>query len=602
MGKSPGKWIKTLLFGKKSSKSNISKKARGQKETFIAAKSHSSSLHEDPPADLNLETHSTNGNGENVLLERGTSEKLAPEGIISLPEDQDTELDELSTAEITRQEEAAAKLQAAFRGYLARRAFKALKGIIRLQALVRGHLVRRQAVATLISLRGIVKLQALIRGRRVRLSDLGLKVQKILDSKQETTGYDIYSLPEQPSKIAFANKLLASQKTAMLLCLQYDSAHPNSCWNWVERWSASNSWEVPEQPKRSDDSRSQRKHGNGPAPEAEFGKSKRGSRKGLTTNSDSSSFPSATENEKSKRSIRNVLSHQAESVQESPQTELERVKRNLKKVSAAAAEATDKSETASQKPKPSLRKLHAPALDVSEEVINDSCEKTKQSLQKLCSFPALNASEQGIDASSEQKNDPIVEDFKQLELETSPKSLPETGPVDMLKHHPNVEETPLVENGEKSEGILAVNGELSSKDDHTNKENQRTRRKSFPAKQELSENDVENTPTLPSYMAATESAKAKLRGQASPRFGQDGSENGFTRRHSLPSSNNGKAGSPSPRMQKLVQANGRTRSDRSLLSSRDGHGPVGAVEPAKRPLLTIVTGPLAVDSQLTIRF
>ncbi|KAK6928218.1 IQ motif, EF-hand binding site [Dillenia turbinata] len=547
MGKSPGKWIKTLLFGKKSSKSNISKKARGQKETFIAAKSHSGGLHEDPPADLNLEIHSTNGNGENALLERGTSANLPPDVIVSLPEDWDTGFSELSNAEITRQEQAAVKLQAAFRGYLARRASKALKGIIRLQALVRGHLVRRQAVATLISVTGIVKLQAVIRGQRVRLSDPGLKVQKIL--------------------------LLASQKSAMLLRLQYDSAHPNSSWNWVERWSVSNSWEVPEQSKKSDDSRSQKKHGNGPAPEAESGKSKRGSRKGLTTNSDSFSLPSATENEKPKRSIRKVLSHQAESVPESPQTELERVKRNLRKVSAATAEATDKSETASEKPKPCLKKLHAPVLGVSEG-IDDSCEKTKQSLQKLSSYP----SELGIDVSSEQKNDPIVKDFKQLEIETSPKSLPVTGYVDMLKDHPYVEETPLLENGEKIEGILAANAELSSKDDHTNKENQRTRRrKSFPAKQELSENGAENTPTLPSYMAATESAKAKLRGQASPRFGQDGPENGFTRRHSLPSSTNGKASSPSPRMQKLVQANGRTRSDRSLLSSRDGHEKVTQV-------------------------
>lgn len=53
----------------------------------------------------------------------------------------------------------------------ARRAFKALKGIIRLQALIRGHLVRRQAVATLCCMYGIVKFQALVRGGRVRQSD-----------------------------------------------------------------------------------------------------------------------------------------------------------------------------------------------------------------------------------------------------------------------------------------------------------------------------------------------------------------------------------------------------------------------------------------------
>lgn len=58
----------------------------------------------------------------------------------------------------------------------ARRAFHALKGIIRLQALVRGHLVRRQAVVTLRSTLGIVRLQALIRGHKVRTSGLSLEV------------------------------------------------------------------------------------------------------------------------------------------------------------------------------------------------------------------------------------------------------------------------------------------------------------------------------------------------------------------------------------------------------------------------------------------
>lgn len=56
--------------------------------------------------------------------------------------------------------------------------FRALKGIIRLQALIRGHLVRRQAVATLCSMYGIVKFQALIRGGRVRQSDVGFEIHE----------------------------------------------------------------------------------------------------------------------------------------------------------------------------------------------------------------------------------------------------------------------------------------------------------------------------------------------------------------------------------------------------------------------------------------
>lgn len=60
----------------------------------------------------------------------------------------------------------------------ARRAFRALKGIIRLQALIRGHLVRRQATVTLCCMYGIVKLQALVRGGRVRQSNLGFEIHQ----------------------------------------------------------------------------------------------------------------------------------------------------------------------------------------------------------------------------------------------------------------------------------------------------------------------------------------------------------------------------------------------------------------------------------------
>ncbi|RRT79069.1 hypothetical protein B296_00019521 [Ensete ventricosum] len=76
-------------------------------------------------------------------------------------------------------------------------------------------------------------------------------------------------------------------------------------------------------------------------------------------------------------------------------------------------------------------------------------------------------------------------------------------------------------------------------------------------------------------MATTESAKAKLRGQVSPRVGSDSAERyNMTRRHSLPTSTNGKLNSQSSRAHKLIQASYKDgiRNDRSFTSSRDGSG------------------------------
>ncbi|KAJ8476679.1 hypothetical protein OPV22_020406 [Ensete ventricosum] len=63
---------------------------------------------------------------------------------------------------------AAVKIQTAFRGYLAKKALRALKALVKLQALVRGYLVRKQATATLHSMQALIRAQATIRAQRAR--------------------------------------------------------------------------------------------------------------------------------------------------------------------------------------------------------------------------------------------------------------------------------------------------------------------------------------------------------------------------------------------------------------------------------------------------
>ncbi|KAF3440365.1 hypothetical protein FNV43_RR18649 [Rhamnella rubrinervis] len=68
---------------------------------------------------------------------------------------------------LTKQDIAAIKIQAFFRGHLARQAFRALRSLVKLQALVRGVCVRRQSRIALHCMHSLVRLQVSVRARQL---------------------------------------------------------------------------------------------------------------------------------------------------------------------------------------------------------------------------------------------------------------------------------------------------------------------------------------------------------------------------------------------------------------------------------------------------
>ncbi|XP_023513229.1 protein IQ-DOMAIN 1-like [Cucurbita pepo subsp. pepo] len=172
----------------------------------------------------------------------------------------------------SKEEIAAIKIQTAFRGYMARRALRALRGLVRLKSLIQGQSVKRQATSTLRCMQTLARVQSQIRARRLRLSEENQALQRQLQQKHErelerltvsaNNEWDDSTKSKEQVEARLVNRQEAATRRERALAYAYshqklwnnssksenptfmDPNNPHWGWSWLERWMAARPWET----------------------------------------------------------------------------------------------------------------------------------------------------------------------------------------------------------------------------------------------------------------------------------------------------------------------------------------------------------------------
>ncbi|XP_068664642.1 protein IQ-DOMAIN 10-like isoform X2 [Aristolochia californica] len=164
---------------------------------------------------------------------------------------------------------AAIRIQTTFRGYMVRKNFRCLKGLVRLQTLTQGQTVNKQANATMNYLQTWIKVQNQIRVRRIFMVTEGRIKQKKQENqlKLEAKLHELQvewcggseTMEEILARIQQREEASVKRERAMAYAFNHqwkaNSSHilgqfpydfskgGNWGWSWKERWIAARPWE-----------------------------------------------------------------------------------------------------------------------------------------------------------------------------------------------------------------------------------------------------------------------------------------------------------------------------------------------------------------------